>query len=203
VLETTCAFDISVGNWTAAREAFTEGLQIAHHLGDQRRWNELALERAQVLYHQSEFGRLTEWSAEMAAMASHADDPHRKAHALLVEALHLLPQARTDAAVPRLQEATELLAGRTSRADEILTDGVLALACLRRHDQEQARLAAQRAARLIAQAQPTALHIFEGHASVAEVYLSLWNAGDHAAARQACVALRQYARAIPIARLRA
>jgi class 3 adenylate cyclase/tetratricopeptide (TPR) repeat protein len=206
VLETTCAFDISVGNWTPAREAFTEGLRIAQQLGDQRRWNELATMQAQVLYHQGEFSRLAEWSAEMAAMASHADDPHRKALVLLVEAWHLLPQGRADAAVPRLQEATELLAGRGSRADEILSDGVLALACLRRHDEERARLAAGRAARLIEQSQPAAVHIFEGYACVAEVYLSLWEAGDHAAARparQACAALRQYARAIPIARPRA
>jgi predicted ATPase/class 3 adenylate cyclase len=206
VLVSTCAFDIIVGNWTAAREAFTEGLKIAQQLGDQRRWNELATMQAQVLYHQGKFSRLAEWSAEMSAMASHADDPQRKAHALLVEALHLMPQGQTDAAVPRLQEATELLAGRGSRADEILTDGVMALACLRRHDEEHARLAAQRAARLIAQAQPGAVHIFEGYASVAEVYLSLWEAGDHAAARparQACAALRQYARAFPIARPRA
>jgi class 3 adenylate cyclase/tetratricopeptide (TPR) repeat protein len=206
VLDSTCAFDLIVGNWTAAREAFTEGLKIAQQLGDQRRWNELATMQAQVLYHQGKFSRLAEWWAEMSAMASHADDPQRKAHALLVEALYLMPQGQTDAAVPRLQEATELLAGRGSRADEILTDGVMALACLRRHDEERARLAAQRAARLIAQAQPGAVHSFEGYASVAEVYLSLWEAGDHAAARparQACAALRQYARAIPIARPRA
>ena len=73
-----------------------------------------------------------------------------------------MPQGQTDAAVPRLQEATELLAGRGSRADEILTDGVMALACLRRHDEERTRLAAQRAAHLIAQAQPAAVHTFEG-----------------------------------------
>jgi tetratricopeptide (TPR) repeat protein len=206
VLETTCALDISVANWTAAREALTEGLRIAQQLGDQRRWNELAVMQAQVLYHQGEFGRLAEWSAEMAAMARHTDDPHRKAHVLLVEAWYLLPQGQMDAAVPRLQEASELLEGRGSRADEILTDGVLALACLRRHDEERARLAARRATRLIAQAQPGAVHIFEGYACAAEVYLSLWEAGDHAAARparQACTALRQYARAFPIARPRA
>jgi predicted ATPase/class 3 adenylate cyclase len=206
VLETTCAFDISVGNWTAARAAFTEGLKIAQQLGDQRRWNELATMQAQVLYHQGEFSRLADWSAEMSAMASHADDPHRKALVLLVEAWHQLPQGRTDAAVPRLQEATQLLSGRGSRADEILSDGLLALVYLRRHDEEQARLTARRAARLIAQAQPAAVHIFEGYASVAEVYLSLWEAGDYTAARparQACAALRQYARAIPIARPRA
>jgi eukaryotic-like serine/threonine-protein kinase len=82
----------------------------------------------------------------------------------------------------------------------------LALAYLRRRDEERARLTARRAARLIAQAQPTAVHIFEGYACVAEVYLSLWEAGDPAAARparHACAALRQYARAIPIAQPRA
>jgi len=206
VLETTCAFDISMGNWTAAREAFSEGLRIAQHLGDQRRWNELAVMQAQVLYHEGEFSGLAEWSAEMSEMASHADDPHRKAHVLLVEAWFLLPQGRTDAAVPRLLEATGLLAGRGSRSDEILADGVLALGYLRHHNEEHARLTARRASRLIAQAQPSAVHVFEGYACVAEVYLSLWEAGDPAAAepaRQACAALRQYARAIPIARPRA
>jgi class 3 adenylate cyclase/tetratricopeptide (TPR) repeat protein len=206
VLETTCAFDISVGNWPSAREAFTEGLGIAQQLGDQRRWIELAVMQAQVLYHQGEFGRLAEWSVEMSAMASQVDDPHRKALILLVEVWHLMPQGQTDAVVPRLQEAIELLAGHGSRADEILSNGVLALAFLRRHDEEGARLTARRAAGLIAQAQPSAVHIFEGYASVAEVYLGLWEAGDRAAARlarKACAALRQYARAVPIAEPRA
>jgi hypothetical protein len=201
VLESTCVFDISVGNWTAAREAFTEGLAITQRLGDQRRWGELAAQLAQVLYHQGEFDRLAEWSAEMSAMASRADDDQRKAHALLADVWVWLPQGRLDAAVTQLQAVTELLAGRGSRADEILTDGLLALACLRRHDNERARLAAQRAARLIAQSQPFAVHILEGYASVAEVYLTLWEAGDHAAARparQACAALRQYARAFQL-----
>ncbi len=167
---------------------------------------ELAALLAQVLYHQGEFGRLAEWSAEMDAMASHAADDQRKAHALLAEVWVSLPQGRLDATVTQLQAVMELLAGRGSRADEIFASGTLALAHLRRHDNEQARLAAQRAATLIAQSRPVALHIVDGYAGVAEVYLSLWEAGDPAAARparQACAALRQYARAIPIARPRA
>jgi hypothetical protein len=98
------------------------------------------------------------------------------------------------------------LAGRGSRADEIFASGTLALAYLRRQDEEQARLAAQQAANLVAQSQPIALHILEGYAGVAEVYLSLWGAGDRAAvrpARQACAAFRRFARAFPIARPRA
>jgi hypothetical protein len=160
-----------------------------------------------VLYHQGEFDRLAEWSAEMSAMmASHVDDPQRKAHILLAEAWYLMPQGRADDVVARLQEANELLAGRGSRADEIFASGVLALAYLRCHDEERARLAARRAAGLIAQAQPAAVHILDGYACVAEVYLGLWEAGDGAAARparQACAALRQYARAFPIALPRA
>jgi hypothetical protein len=206
VLETTCAFDISVGNWPAAHEALTEGLRIAQHLGDQRRWHQLTTLQAQVLYHQGEFDRLAEWSAEMSALASHVDDPQRKAHILLQEAWYLMPQGRMDAVVPRLHKANELLAGRGSPADEILSDGILALAYLRGHDEERARLTAHRASSLIAQVQPAAVHILDGYASVAEVYLRLWEAGDPAAARparQSCAALRQYARAFPIARPRA
>jgi class 3 adenylate cyclase len=206
ILETTCAFDISVGNWLSAREAFTEGLRIAQQLGDQRRWIELAVMQAQVMYHQGEFGRLAEWSTEMSAMASHVDDPHRKALILLVEVWYLMPQGRIDAVVPRLQMATELLAGHGSRADEILSNGVLALAFLRRQDEERARLTAGRATGLIAQAEPSAVHIFEGYACLAEAYLGLWESGDRSAARlarQACAALRQYARAFPIALPRA
>ncbi len=206
VLLATSAYDVSVGNWIAAREALAEGLGITQRLGDQRRWGELAALLAQVLYHQGEFGRLAEWSAEMDAMASHAADDQRKAHALLAEVWVSLPQGRLDATVTQLQAVMELLAGRGSRADEIFASGTLALAHLRRHDNEQARLAAQRAATLIAQSRPVALHIVDGYAGVAEVYLSLWEAGDPAAARparQACAALRQYARAIPIARPRA
>jgi eukaryotic-like serine/threonine-protein kinase len=99
-----------------------------------------------------------------------------------------------------------LLAGRGSRADEISAHGQLAVAYLRRGDKELARMAARQAARLIAQSLPVAVHILEGYAGVAEVYMDLWVAGDHAAARparQARAALRRFARAFPMAQPRA
>jgi hypothetical protein len=118
-------------------------------------------------------------------MASHADDPQRQAHAILGKIWYLMPQGRTDSAIKELQEATRLLAGRGSRADEIVIYGVLALAYLRRQDGEQAQHAAHRAASLIAQSRPTAAYTLEGYAGVTEVYLNLWMAGDHATARPA------------------
>jgi tetratricopeptide (TPR) repeat protein len=206
VLLTTSAYDVSVGQLSAACAALTEGLEIVQDLGDQRRWAELAALLAQVFYHQGELGRLATLSAEMRTMASNTDDAQRKAHALLMEVWHLLPEGRLDAAVAGLGEAARLLQGHGSRADEILAHGMLALAYLRRQEQERARMAADQAADLIAQSQPVAVSILEGYAGVAEVHLSLWAAGDHSAigpARQACAAFRRYARALPIARPRA
>jgi hypothetical protein len=80
------------------------------------------------------------------------------------------------------------------------------LAQLRRQEEQQARLAAQRAASLIAQSRPAAAYLLEGYAGVAEVYLDLWVAGDPTAARparQARAALRRFARTFPTARPRA
>jgi tetratricopeptide (TPR) repeat protein len=206
VLLTTSAYDLSVGRLSAACAALTEGLTIAQDLGDQRRWAEVAALLAQVFYHQGELGRLATLSAEMRTMASHADDAQRKAHALLIEAWHLLPEGRLDAAVAGLGEAARLLQRQGSRADEILAHGMLGLAHLRRQDQERARMAADQAANLIARSKPIAVSILEGYAGVTEVYLSLWAAGDRSArrpARQACATFRRYARALPIARPRA
>jgi tetratricopeptide (TPR) repeat protein len=158
------------------------------------------------MYFRGEFGRMAGWQAEMQRMASQSDDPQRKAHVILTRAWYLLPQGRVDVAVEELQAATKLLEGRGARADEIVIYGMLALAHLRRHDQEQARLAAQRAASLIAESRPAAAYLLEGHAGVTEVYLNLWIAGDHAAARparQARAAMRRFARTFPTARPRA
>jgi class 3 adenylate cyclase/tetratricopeptide (TPR) repeat protein len=206
VLVATSTYHNSVGNWATAREGLLEGLGIAERLGDQRRWGELAAGVAVGMQLQGQFDRLVDWAAEMHRMASHADDQQRQAHAILGKIWYLMPQGRTDVAVKELQEATRLLAGRGSRADEIVIYGVLALAYLRRQDEEQARLAARRAASLIAESRPTAAYTLEGYAGVTEVYLNLWMAGDHAAARpaqQARAALRRLAGTFPTARPRA
>ena len=179
---------------------------MAQRLGDQRRWGELATLQAQVLYHQGEFERLAAGEAEMHARISHADDPQQKAHVLLGEVWFLMPQGQLDTVVTRLEEVLRLLAGRGSRADEILAHGQLAVAYLRRGDRELARVAARQAASLTAQSLPVAVHILEGYAGVAEVYMDLWVAGDRAAARparQARATLGRFARAFPMARPRA
>jgi class 3 adenylate cyclase/tetratricopeptide (TPR) repeat protein len=206
VLVATSTYHSTVGNWTTAQEGLLEGLGIAERLGDQRRWGELAAGRAVAMYFQGQFDRLAAWQAEMQKMASHADDPQRQAHAILGKIWYLMPQGRTDLAIKELQEATRLLAGRGSRTDEIVIYGVLALAYLRRQDEQQARLAAHRAAGLIAQSRPTAAYMLEGYAGVTEVYLDLWMAGDQTAARpaqQARAALGRLARTFRTARPRA
>jgi eukaryotic-like serine/threonine-protein kinase len=80
---------------------------------------------------------------------------------------------------------------------------------LREGDAESAQQAAQAATRLIARFRaPTAHYLLEGYAGVAEVYLSLWETGQGSsdtrrAARQACRALRGFARVFRIGKPRA
>src|SRR5206468_1928297 len=73
---------------------------------------------------------------------------------------------------------------------------------LRKGEQALALQAADKAARLIAGGSPMGYWTRNAYAGVAEVYLTLWEAGDREyarPARQACAALRKYARVFPIA----
>jgi tetratricopeptide (TPR) repeat protein len=205
-LLTNSVYDLGVGHWATVRNALGEALEIADHLGDVRRRAELSALLAQVMYCQGQFAPLADLAADMYAAACRTGDAQSKAHALLAHVWTLFPQGRFDEAVTALDEVITLLGDTVGRADEIFAYGFLALAHARRHELERARQAADRAARLIAQSRPMAVHPLEGYAAVAEVYLTLWEANDHQAARpaqQACAALRRLARVFPIAQPRA
>ena len=78
VLDSTCAFDIIVGNWTAAREAFTEGLKIAQQLGDQRRGTSWRPCRRRCCTTRASSIAWPNGRPRCRAMASHTDDPRAR-----------------------------------------------------------------------------------------------------------------------------
>src|SRR3954462_9928209 len=174
VLLAASSYDVAVGRWAHARSAVIEGLQIVERLGDHRRRGELAALLAQVMYNEGQFERLAEGAAGMFTIAGDRAAPQLRAHALEAQAWHLLPQGRHAVAAAKLEEAMGLLAGRGSRADEIHVGGMLAVARLRNGDDAYARQAARRAAASIRRSRAAAMHILEGYAGVAEVYLELW-----------------------------
>jgi class 3 adenylate cyclase/tetratricopeptide (TPR) repeat protein len=206
VLLGSAAYGMSVGAWPAARASLAEGLEIAEQLPDHRRRAELAALWFQVLYHQGDLTPLTEWTQDMWTRAVTSGDPQRKAHALLAEICLLLPRGEAEVAAVRTSEALALLEGQAAYADEIFARGVQSLAELRCGRPTAAREAAARALQLILLSRPVAVHAVEGYAATAEVFLELRAAGNDALARPgrlACLALRRFAGAFPLARPRA
>ena len=117
----------------------------------------------------------------------------------------------TTKALELMQIAAKLLVETPKRSEEIVSKGQLALAWLRLGNYDNALQATQHNAELIAQLPPTVSSLFEGYASVAEIYLTLWEANHgHLAkanalsqsARQGIKMLQQYARVFYIGRPR-
>nr|MBA3531412.1 serine/threonine-protein kinase PknK [Ardenticatenales bacterium] len=114
-------------------------------------------------------------------------------------------------ALATLEAAKALLGANHLPGEEIAYRAALALARLREGDEMAALLEAESARHLIEESNPTTFAAFEGYAGVAEVYLALWEGKVAAAvpastlptlqatARQACTALREFARVFPVA----
>jgi hypothetical protein len=112
------------------------------------------------------------------------------------------------------QEAAELIEEdhavmeRSGDRAQQITLGQVALAHLLRGDRAAARRVAERTLALIRRGQPAAFHCIHGYAAACEVLLSAWEESRDARdreelarkAREACSALRRYARIFPLGR---
>ena len=140
---------------------------------------------------------------------------HQSALGLLgqVEIQLRLGGAHMDQAMSLLKTAQGILSETLPGAERIRAYGVLAAAHLRRNEFGLARQAAQTAVQFIAQSSFMMHSSLEGYAGPAELYLTLWEASGNKlpadrktsakSARQACQALRKFARIFPIGQPRA
>jgi class 3 adenylate cyclase/tetratricopeptide (TPR) repeat protein len=211
VLELTGLYHMGTGQWTVAINALRRAAEIAERLGDHRRWEESFGLLAEVICHQGEFIHSVELYADLYSRARRNGSFQAQAWGLQGQAKSFLPLGRLDDAKDLLEASVALLPESIGHTDEINTQGLLALAYWRRGEQQLARDAADTVAQLIAQEAPSAVTCLEGCASLAEVYLGLWEVGSEASsrqelirrARQACATLHQMARLFPIAQPRA
>jgi hypothetical protein len=163
---------------------------------------------AQQAYFRGEFARGAElWAEVYEGARAHGNTLH-VAWGLNGRAQALLCQGGDPvAAAGCLEEALAILARDADRISETTTHGLLAVARLRLGDRAGARSAADAGARLIAASgRPNGYYALEGYASVARVFLGLWEGGDARAAapsRRACAALWRFAGVFRIARPRA
>jgi tetratricopeptide (TPR) repeat protein len=164
---------------------------------------------AMVAYFQGQCTESSRLSDDYYASAQRRHDAHNRAWALRSQVYCLLPRGEFALAFSRLTEIEQILTQNPNIVDEALQIdlyGLLALVHLRQAEPDLALVAANKALTLMAETMPTSYLSLPAYAAVAETYLSLWETHPHnppptfkrRSLRQACRALRSYARVFPI-----
>jgi hypothetical protein len=194
-------YDFGVGRWASARESLEEGIQIAERLGAWRDRDYGLKLRGLLSIYQGDFAQGARLDGECYASARRRHDAQMKACGLQGLIDHALVGGQLDTALDLAEEAVALAGETEDYLAQLWTNGVLGLVRLRRGEQLLALQAADTAARFISGCPPMGLWTRDGYTGVAEVYLTLWEAGNPEyarPARQACTAIRKYARVFPI-----
>jgi tetratricopeptide (TPR) repeat protein len=213
VLFITSTYEIGLGRWPEAQQALTESIHIFGDLKDQRNLAESLNLMAMAANFQGDFQSSARLYAEIYETARQRGDPQAQAWGLVGQATNLWRLGQQTEVVSLLREALTLLPPGIDQADETRAYGLLSLAHLRQQKPLLARQTAQVALEKIEISSPTAIRAFEGYASLAELYLKLWenSVGEKpdesdALAKLAgttCKALLKFGRVFPIGQPRA
>lgn len=174
VLTVTGVYSAGVGHWNEAQTALEQAVTLCERVGDRRRWEESLSQGAMVYLLQGQFTQSAVRYSDVYASAYDRGDPQLQVWGLNGIARCLLTFGQVEQALDLLDLACCLLAEEVGPLSAINTYGTLALTYLRRGDAAQARQAADRVAQLTGQSSRSSYYVLQGHACVAEVYLSLW-----------------------------
>lgn len=203
------AAQVGLGRWEPARRALERSIELAAACGEQRVREESLTNLIMLTYYQGELTRQLELCEQLQLLADKRGDTQVQSWARIERAMNALLIGPVELAPALLEAAIELVASNVGSAEAIMAHGLLALAALRNGDRPRALETARRVAELAAHARPTTYFSLQGFASVAEMYLSLWETErrQHApepalveAAAQACRALQRHARVFPVGR---
>jgi hypothetical protein len=205
---TTSVYKIGTARWDEARQALNEAEGIFERLGDRRLLGDTLTAQGMLGIYRGQFEAAGAVFTKLYDFAVRNENVQHQVWASLGKAACDLRTGRPSEAAHILERAVALLVGHPDPAEQIQAHGLLAAARWQLGEQAAALAAAASAASLIAQSKrPTAFYLFEGYAGVAEIHLDRWAAGDRSpatrqTARQACAALRTFARIFPIGKPR-
>jgi tetratricopeptide (TPR) repeat protein len=205
----TCVYKIGAARWAELHEALQEAEGLLERAGDRRALGDALTVQAMSSLYRGEFQRAAAGFDDVHRRGRRYENVQHQVWGLLGKAECELRAGRLDDAARLLEAALALLTGHPDLAEQLRAYGLLAVVRLRQGKPEAAQQAAAAAARLIARFRaPTSHYLLEGYAGVAEVYLSLWQTGQDSsdtrrAVRQACRALRGFARVFRIGKPRA
>ena len=200
---------LGMGDTAAAQNALREAIDIHRQMRDWQHWGECMAMMAQAAYYAGDFARGLELWIELYTTARSRGDRLQQAWGLNGQAEGLLKTGgaeQVEEATALVHTAVGLFSENIDKVSVLGSYGLLATAALRRGDHRAARQAADDGMRLIEElASPTGYYTLGGYSGVARAYLTLWECGDPAyrdamaaRARDACRALRRFARALPV-----
>jgi class 3 adenylate cyclase/tetratricopeptide (TPR) repeat protein len=201
----------ATGRWEEARTALTEAIELAHQLGDKRRWIEAVCGICSPMHYQGEYeARIELGKGVLYASARRQGDRQAECWGILDQLESLLPLADLARIAPLLDELEPYLGRPIGRSEQVWANGLLALGRLQQGRAEEAYAAAARTNAAAAAIDPVAVYVFEGHASTCEVLLRLsaqgWTGRPAAELRReldrSLRELGRYARVFPYARAR-
>jgi len=219
VLSRVSLYRTGVGRWQEAEADLNLTLEISERLGDHVSWIGGAAVLFLVNAYRGRIAANASLAAEVCTRARRIGNEAFEVWGLNMLASSHLLMGQFDEASDAIQRAVALVseARSTDRVARLSTYGALARLHLYRGDLAQVERAIADLAPMVAGSSPTAHGAFNGYDGLAETSLAVWAAETLAGerksasrlqelelkARQACQALRRYARVFPVARPRA
>jgi class 3 adenylate cyclase/tetratricopeptide (TPR) repeat protein len=169
---------VTVGEWGEAVDNLARAMEITDRIGERRRWYESGFTLANALSRRGEFRASVD-------LAQRLDDAGTRRGVAQVQvwgrswqiACLLEIEPASERIAPLTTSLADVLAANPAipLADQILGNGVLALARWRRGDADGARAAADAAEAIISRTNQISHYLPPAYAGLAEVYLGLWD----------------------------
>ena len=208
-------YSFNVGHWERGRRILQQGVESTLLIGDHRRWEECNVELSVLDYLCGDFVRSQQRFEQVVEVARHKGHNQALIWGLCGEVMIALRQGRIGAAQEFLEAITAVpeTDRYNGRTDIIWINGLHAIVQLRLGKPSSAFDSAVQVLEIIETQGGVANFIFEGYASIVEVFISLWEKEFADAtedgkrirrtALRACAALWKFARVFVFGRPRA
>lgn len=169
---------VTVGAWDEAIDNLTRAMEITDRNGEKRRWYESGFTLANALSRRGDFRASVALSRRLEEAGTRRGVPQVQVWGLSWQLACLLEiEPASDRIAPAAAALAAVLSAHATipLADQILGNGVLALARWRRGDPDGARAAADAAEAIISRTNQISHYLPPAYAGLAEVYLGLWD----------------------------
>jgi tetratricopeptide (TPR) repeat protein len=217
VFSRTGLYNIGIANFKRAIELLDQASEISERLRDYRQWGESAALRAWTSYLVGDFEDCRARFERVRVMAKQVGNTQYQNWGQWGQSHGLLRLNRLEEARRALGDVVKRLENQEDSGSQVVSYGLMSIVCMHLKDWENMLEYAKRLIPTEKSHARFSIADFEGYASVAEVFLTLWQSNEkngilnqigfpleecQSAARRACKSMQEYARIYSIAQPR-